>query len=236
MSFDNDNISIDSDTLMAIPVTSEMPNRHPLRRLARATPPHHVPPAPVEIALQILDHADYMLALTVRMVKQTEVCADNPKTDYAATVLLVTDPVPKGAKVKSDGGGEGATAPILCLSEQLRSNSVDLTDPETSFPAEGWREVTVAVGNYDISRWMVQRSARTGRKTREHVVEWRKGRAGQTGVLTGILGWHDDGKGLGEGFLEAPREGDMVILIGSARYPAWVNHMWGAEIEVRFSA
>ncbi|KAF8466716.1 hypothetical protein BDZ91DRAFT_724863 [Kalaharituber pfeilii] len=246
---------------------------------------------PVEIALLILDFADYTPALTARMAKQTKVSASYAKTNdsNAATALLVTDPIPKGAKVKSitwwtksndqgwsgerapgeyaaswtwfeacilrhsnaatssgsldasgageEGDGEGATVPPkLRLAEQLQTGSVDLTDPMNHFPEEGWEEIKVRIGDIDVSRWVVQRNARAKREPKEHVVEWRKVRGRQMGVPAEGLEWGEDGKGFGKGFFEALREGDMVVLIGRARYPEWVNRVWGAEVEVRFSA
>ncbi|KAF8462960.1 hypothetical protein BDZ91DRAFT_850398 [Kalaharituber pfeilii] len=45
----------------------------------------------------------------------------------------------------------------------------------------------------------------------------------------------EDEKETGEGFLEALREGDRTMLIGRTLYSGWVDHVLGAEVEVRYS-
>ncbi|KAF8466733.1 hypothetical protein BDZ91DRAFT_782870 [Kalaharituber pfeilii] len=213
---------------------------------------------PVEIALMILDYADYMPTLTARMAIQTNVSTDNAKAYgwNAAMALLVTDPIPKGAKVKSvtwwtksnDQGWstdrdlgeysaswtwfEACGAPKLRLAEQLQIGSVNLMNHATHFPEKGWEEIKTRVGDVDVSRWVVQRNARAKNEPREHVVEWRKG-GGQARALTEGLEWGEDGKGFGKGFVEALREGDRVVLVGRSMNPGWVNYVLGAEAEVR---
>ncbi|KAF8466732.1 hypothetical protein BDZ91DRAFT_657652 [Kalaharituber pfeilii] len=213
-------------------------------------------PLPVEIALLILDYADYNPALTACMAKQTNISANLALTDdySAAMALLMTDPIPKEAKVKSitwwmkskDQGWSGETdlgeyAASWTWFEAciLRPSSATTSTSQSVKSSDRWRYLTtpttgglenpafkVRVGDIDVSRWVVQRNARANSEEREHVVEWRKGARERPG-------WPADGKGSGEGFVEALKEGDRVVLIGRAMYPAWVNYVRGAEVEVR---
>ncbi|KAF8466735.1 hypothetical protein BDZ91DRAFT_724902 [Kalaharituber pfeilii] len=242
---------------------------------------------PGELVFLILDYADYMPALTARMAKPTRVSNSRFIVDRetGAMALLVTDPIPKGAKVKSvkwwmhsndqgwseerrkgtyynswtwfeagilrpsaaaggdssqdaireeNGGGKGPTAPKERIVDRLKSCSVDLLDLANQFSDEGCEEVKVQVGNEDISRWLVQRNVQSSDERRENGEEGGERNAEGDGVLTASSAWNRSGKGSGKGFLEALREGDRVMLVGRSMFPLWVNHVSGAEVEVRY--
>lgn len=69
----------------------------------------------------------------------------------------------------------------------------------------------------------------------DHVVEWVEGEKRPMGLMDYEEWEIESGKGWGEGFVEALRPGDRVVLLAEARYPAWVNNVYGARVELWYT-
>ncbi|TFK96568.1 hypothetical protein BDV98DRAFT_608193 [Pterulicium gracile] len=102
----------------------------------------------------------------------------------------------------------------------------------------------------DTPRWLVQHNLHADRTPRQHEVVWKEGDprtewtspdsdpVGDTVPPLEVRNWMDSdrGAGLGKGFLPQLRLGDRVVLWAKARYPAWTNCVYTAEMEIFYSA
>lgn len=122
---------------------------------------------------------------------------------------------------------------------------VNITDPAVPYPEEGLEEVGVTVVGEELAeevktRWRVQSNVNSHRDPTEHVIEWFPHQKIPEEVLSdpGNTNSEEDvrtGHGFGIGFVDALKPGDRLVLIARATYPAWINNIRGAEVEIIFT-
>ncbi|TFK32369.1 hypothetical protein BDQ12DRAFT_638797, partial [Crucibulum laeve] len=86
--------------------------------------------------------------------------------------------------------------------------------------------------NSDV--WQIQRNVRASNTPRNHEVVWGDDERDNEHIEGFAYREVDDetGRGKGAGFINALLPGDRIAIIVRARFPAWVNIVHSAEIEV----
>ncbi|KAG7441458.1 uncharacterized protein BT62DRAFT_478816 [Guyanagaster necrorhizus] len=215
---------------------------------------------PVEIIDDILDFAQYWSCIRERRRIQVRAAAvptgeTFPKADWC---YIVSPPVPQDAKVRSvkfviescdqgyggepehrgtyEGSWTWFEAAIICgepwwLSEVLRM-PVDLYREGLEFPEDvrsAARAAEVRSREEEGSRWHVGVNVTAQGFYKEHTIIWpRTNEKTKQRTMRGLVG-------LSHEFVRLLEPGDRVALMAMAMFPAWINKVKGASIDVFYT-
>ncbi|KAI5795671.1 hypothetical protein EDC01DRAFT_653135 [Geopyxis carbonaria] len=128
--------------------------------------------------------------------------------------------------------GEGAE---VWEEKTAEARGVDVTNAETQWP----EEMLLKREGRDDRVWMLQRNINSSTNEEEHVIEWpwkqEELQAVQEAEEDFDGEWsRESGSGVGEGFIQALKPGDRIVLFARAMYPGWANRVQGAQCEIEY--
>ncbi|KAJ3827099.1 hypothetical protein F5880DRAFT_1609615 [Lentinula raphanica] len=84
----------------------------------------------------------------------------------------------------------------------------------------------------DPNRWFIQSNLVASRQSRVHSVTWREFEDEKAHVDPTSLRGRE---GLGHELVRSLEPGDRVLLLAKSKFPGWVNHVYGASLEIFYS-